>query len=99
MTVTLPLTSDAPYFRGSVVVLGVLVGDAERLNIRVTDRDGTTSPPLVESPPELLRGPHRIIAPVPHGAAVRSVTVDVETANTDGVCVTSAQVSTVEPAS
>ena len=39
-TVTIPLVDDAPYFRGSVVAVGVLIGDAERLNLRVTDRDG-----------------------------------------------------------
>ncbi|MGL5861840.1 MAG: hypothetical protein ACRCY9_11365, partial [Phycicoccus sp.] len=96
---TFTLTEDAPYYRGSAVVLGILVGDAERLNIRVTDREGRTSEPLVPDPPELLRGPHRMIATVPHGVAVRSITVDVETDNTDGVCVTSAQVSVVGPSS
>ncbi|MGL4178808.1 MAG: hypothetical protein ACRCSN_22355 [Dermatophilaceae bacterium] len=96
---TFVLTDDAPYYRGSAVVLGILVGDAERLNIRVTDQDGRTSGPLVQDPPELLRGPHRIIATVPHGTAVRSITVEVESTNTDGVCVTSAQVSVVRPSS
>ncbi|MGL5816763.1 MAG: hypothetical protein ACRCYR_04310 [Phycicoccus sp.] len=96
---TFVLTEDAPYYRGSVVVLGILVGDAERLNVRVADREGRISEPLVRDPPELLRGPHRMIATVPHGTAVRSITVDVETDNTDGVCVTSAQVSVVGPSS
>ena len=96
-TVTIPLVDDAPYFRGSIVVVGVLIGDAERLNLRVTDRDGAVSGPLVVNPPELLRGPHRIIAPVPHETAVRSISVEVETPNTDGVCVTSALVTTVGP--
>ena len=96
---TLPLEQAAPYFRGSMVNLGILVGDAERLNVSVTGRDGSTSSPLVEDPPELLRGPHRIHALVPYGVAVESVTVTVETPNTAGVCVTSAQVSTVGPGS
>jgi hypothetical protein len=96
-TVTIPLVDDAPYYRGSIVVVGVLIGDAERLNLRVTDREGAVSGPLIVDPPELLRGPHRIFAPVPLNTAVRSVTVEVETANTDGVCVTSAQVNTVGP--
>jgi len=98
-SVSLPLQETAPYFRGSMVVLGVLVGDAERLNISVTGRDGSMSGPLVENPPELLRGPHRIHAPVPYGAAVDSITLTVDTPNTAGVCVTSAQVTTVEPGS
>jgi hypothetical protein len=97
-TATVDLMEDAPYYRGSAVVLGILVGDAERLNMRVTDRDGIESAPLVANPPELLRGPHRLIATLPHGAAVRSITVEVETANTNGVCITSAQVVTVAPA-
>lgn len=96
---TLPLQPAAPYFRGSMVTMGVLVGDAERLNISVTGRDGSTSAPLVEDPPELLRGPHRIHALVPHGVAVESITLTVETPNTAGVCVTSALVSTVGAAS
>jgi hypothetical protein len=96
---TLPLTRAAPYYRGSMVQLGVLVGDAERLNIWVTGRDGRRSGPLVQEPPELLRGPHRLHALVPNGVAVESVTVTVETPNTAGVCVTSAVVSTVGPAS
>ena len=94
-SVTLPLKESAPYYRGSRVVLGVLVGDAERLNISVTGRDGTTWGPLVEDPPELLRGPHRIHALVPYGVAVESITLTVDTPNTAGVCVTSAQVVTV----
>ena len=50
-TVTCPHLDDAPYFRGSVVVLGVLIGDAERLNMRVTDRDGHVVGPLVGTHP------------------------------------------------
>ena len=73
-SVTLPLKESAPYYRGSRVMLGVIVGDAERLNISVTGRDGTTWGPLVEDPPELLRGPHRIHALVPYGVAVESIT-------------------------
>lgn len=96
---TLPLQQVAPYYRASMINLGVLVGDAERLNISVTGRDGSTSGPLVEDPPELLRGPHRIHALVPYGVAVQSVTLSVETPNTAGVCVTSAQVNTVGVAS
>ena len=98
-SVTIPLREPAPYFRGSSVMLGILVGDAERLNISVTGRDGSSSGPLVDNPPELLRGPHRIHALVPYGVAVESVTLTVETPNTAGVCVTSAQVTTVEPGS
>lgn len=94
-SVTIPLKESAPYFRGSRVLLGVLVGDAERLNISVTGRDGTTWGPLVEDPPELLRGPHRIHALVPYGVAVESITLTVDTPNTAGVCVTSARVVTV----
>ena len=55
------------------MLLGVLIGDAERLNISVTGRDGNTWGPLVEDPPELLRGPHRIHALVPSGVAVESI--------------------------
>jgi hypothetical protein len=80
-------------------MLGILVGDAERLNISVTGRDGSSSGPLVDNPPELLRGPHRVHALVPYGVAVESVTLTVDTPNTAGVCVTSAQVTTVEPGS
>ena len=98
-SVVLPLTSPAPYFRGSAVRLGILVGDAERLNVRVTGRDGDTTGPLVDDPPELLRGPHRIMATIPPEVAVRDIVLEVETPNTNGVCVTSAQVVTVEPAS
>ena len=95
----IPLDEAAPYFRGSLVQLGILVGDAERLGVRVVGRDGTVSPPLVPDPPELLRGPHRVLAEVPPDVAVSEVLLDVVTGNTDGVCVTSAQVLTVEAAS
>lgn len=98
-SLTIGLAEDAPYFRGSVVQLGILVGDAERLNVRVVGRDGTTSAPLVQDPPELLRGPHRILAQVPPGVAVTDIVLEVQTPNTDGVCVTSAQVLTVEAGS
>lgn len=96
---TIPFRADVPYYRGSVVQLGLLVGDAERIDVRVTGRDGTTSEPLVGEPPELLRGPHRVLAQVPSGVAVTAVVVEVETENTAGVCVTSAQVVRVEAAS
>ncbi len=94
-SITLALPDPAPYYRGSIVTLGLLVGDATRLNVIVTDRDGTVSPPLVQNPPELLNGPHRVYAKVPPGTAVAAITVVVETPNTAGVCVTSAQVETV----
>ncbi len=86
----------APYFRGSVVQLGVLVGDSTRLDLAVTGRDGTTSGHLVTDPPELLRGPHRVYALVPPGTAVTDIIVTVTTPNTAGVCITSAEVSTVK---
>lgn len=93
-TITLPAA--APYFRGSVVQLGVLVGDSTKLDLAVKGRDGSTSGHLVTDPPELLRGPHRVYALVPPGTAVTDIIVTVTTPNTAGVCVTSAQVSTVE---
>ncbi|WP_299445415.1 hypothetical protein [uncultured Phycicoccus sp.] len=98
-SLTIPFDDAAPYYRGSMLELGVLVGDAERLNLRVTGRDGATSDLLVEDPPELLRGPHRIHALVPVDVAVSEVILEVETGNTAGVCVTSAQVLTVGPGS
>ncbi len=94
-SITLPLADPAPYYRGAIVTLGLLVGDATRVNVVVTDRDGAVSEPLVQDPPELLNGPHRVYAPVPSGTAVASITVVVETPNTAGVCVTSAQVVSV----
>jgi hypothetical protein len=96
-SLTIPFDDAAPYYRGSMVELGILVGDAERLNLRVTGRDGETSGLLVEDPPELLRGPHRVHALVPVNTAVDAVVLEVETDNTAGVCVTSAQVLTVDP--
>ena len=94
-SITLPLADPAPYYRGAIVTLGLLVGDATRVNVVVTDRDGAVSEPLVQDPPELLNGPHRVYAPVPSGTAVASITVVVETPNTAGVFVTSAQVVSV----
>jgi len=94
-SLTLPMPEAAPYYRGAIVTVGGLVGDATRLNVTVTDRDGTVSEPLVQDPPELLRGPYRIYAPVPQGTAVSAISVIVETPNVEGVCVTSAQVETV----
>lgn len=96
---TLQLSREAPFFRGSIVTLGVIVGDATKLNLSVMGRDGRVHGPLVSTPSELLRGPHRIQALVPYGVAVRSVTVHVETPNTAGVCVTSAEVQTVRAGS
>ncbi|MEO5608579.1 MAG: hypothetical protein ABIQ61_02360 [Ornithinibacter sp.] len=95
---TLPLPKAAPYYRGSIVALGLLVGDATRLNITVTDRDGMTSRPLIDNPPELLRGPARIYASIPYGMTIADITVVVQTLNTTGVCITSAQVLTIEGA-
>ena len=92
---TIDLPRAAPYFRGSVVQLGLLAGDSTKLNVEVTGRDGASSGPLVTDPPELLRGPHRVYALIPFGTAVTSITVRDETPNTAGVCITSAQVSTV----
>lgn len=91
----LVLTADAPYYRGSIVVVGLLVGDATRVNVSVESRDGHTSGPLITTPSELLRGPHRIQTLVPYGVAVRVIDIMVETPNVSGVCVTSAQVDTV----
>lgn len=91
----LELTSAASYYRGSIVSVGLLVGDAVRLDLSVVDRDGRVHGPLVDDPPELLRGPHRIQALVPHGVVVKAIIVEAVTPNTDGVCVTSAQVATV----
>ncbi len=95
-SVSIRFDAPVPYYRGSMVELGVLVGDAERLNLRVTGRDGARSGLLVEDPPELLRGPHRIHALVPVHVAVTEVLLEVESDNTAGVCVTSAQVLTVD---
>ncbi|WP_404347922.1 hypothetical protein LG324_11265 [Phycicoccus jejuensis] len=91
-----PLVEPAPYYRGSLLLVGVIVGDATRLDLGVTDRDGRVTEHLAADHPELLRGPHRVTALVPLDAAVASVRVEVLTPNTAGVCVTSAQVVRVE---
>lgn len=92
---TIPLSADAAYYRGSVVQVGLLAGDSTRLNLALTGRDGTVSGPLVTDPPELLRGPHRVYALVPTGMAVVAIIVTLGTPNTAGVCITSAQISSV----
>ena len=91
----------APRGMGSFIgmpVVGLLVGDATRVNVSVESRDGHTSGPLITTPSELLRGPHRIQTLVPYGVAVRAIDIMVETPNVSGVCVTSAQVDTVRAA-
>lgn len=95
-TLDVPLVRPAPYYRGSLLLVGVIVGDATRLDLAVTDRDGRVTQHLTADHPEMLRGPHRVTALVPLDAAVASVRVDVLTPNTAGVCVTSAQVIRVE---
>lgn len=72
--------------------MGLLAGDATRINLTAIGSDGVVRGPLVSSPPELLRGPHRIYALVPYGTKVATVRVDVVTPNSQGVCLTSVQV-------
>ena len=96
-SVTIPLGTPAPYYRGSMVQLGVLAGDAVRLDVVITDRQGWSSGRILggAGTPELLRGPHRVAVPVPPGRTVAAVSVVVRGENTEGVCVTSAQIVTV----
>ncbi|HPK11557.1 MAG TPA: hypothetical protein PLP55_02660 [Phycicoccus elongatus] len=89
---TVNLPSPAQYYRGSIITVGLLAGDATRINLTAIGSDGVVRGPLVSSPPELLRGPHRIYALVPYGTKVATVRVDVVTPNSQGVCLTSVQV-------
>lgn len=94
-SVSLPLDANASYYRGSIISVGLLVGDAVRINLSVVDDHGQSHGPLVAQPPELLRGPHRVQAMVPRGVVVQAIEVHAATPNTDGVCVTSAEIAAV----
>ena len=74
----------AQYYRGSIITVGLLARRRDAHQPHSHRRRRVVRGPLVSSPPELLRGPHRIYALVPYGTKVATVRVDVVTPQQPG---------------
>jgi hypothetical protein len=86
-SVTIPFREPVPYYRGSLLELRLLVTDSTRVGVSVTGSDGSTRRIEPLSDTEMLRGPHRMVVPLPPNVRASQVTVT-RSRETAGVCVT-----------
>ncbi|WP_144857580.1 hypothetical protein [Marihabitans asiaticum] len=80
------------YFRGSLVRVGALVGDATDIELGVLTDQGEIIMTETVRPITVRRGPHTLIAPVPRDARVRAVVVRQSDSEVN-VCLTSGSVT------
>jgi hypothetical protein len=82
----IPFTTPVPYFRGSHLFLRVLASDTTKLEVAVTGDDGTETAARTFTQPELHRGPHTLLVPLPYDVRVREVTLR-SASESAGVCI------------
>lgn len=86
--VSLPKT--APYAVGAQVEVGLLLGEATKVEVTVLTSDGYILTPQRLSDDAIPPGPHTLHFPVPFGRAISSVRVQIDSGTAN--CVTTARV-------
>jgi len=86
--ISLPKT--APYAVGAQVEVGLLLGEATKVDVRVVTSKGDLLSPQWLSPAAIPSGPHTWHFPVPFGQAISGVRVQIDSST--GNCVTGVRV-------